>query len=141
MIKIADIDKETRRRLYGAPQVATVEDARMTSGAPLFTEADVHKTQHCLDIILRSMFVKKRISREFFNSKCREEALKAGCLPTQANTPGSNLVRTLIAGHITISRFMEVLDVLDWTLADMSVTIKTPGGSEDLFGVLDTTKT
>lgn len=137
-IKIADIDKETRKLLYGAPQVKTVDDAMMSSGAPMFTESDIHVTQHCLDIILRSIFVKKRITREYFNSKCREKALQSGCLPQQANTPGSNLIRTIIAGNITMNRFIEVLKMLDWTLADMSVTIKTSGGSEDLFGVLDT---
>lgn len=138
MFSIADIDKEARKRLYGAPPVASVEDARMSSGVPLFTEADIHATQHCLDIILRSMFVQKRISREYFNAKCREKALGEGYLPTQANTSGSNLVRTLIAGNITISRFLEALQVLDLTLSDMTVTVRPRHGESELFGIQET---
>ena len=138
MFSIADIDKEARKRLYGAPVITTVEDARMSSGVPLFTEEDVHKTQHCLDILLRSMFVQKRISREYFNAKCREKALEQGYLPSQANTSGSNLVRTLIAGNITISRFLEALQVLDLTLSDMTVTVSSQQGKSELFGIQDT---
>lgn len=138
MLTIADIDKEARKRLYGAPQVATTEDARMSSGIPLFTEEDVHKTQHCLDIILRSMFVKKRISREYFNAKCREKAIGEGYLPTQATTTGSNLVRTLVNGNISIGRFLETLQVLNLSLADMSVKIKSSQGNDELFGIQDT---
>ncbi len=138
MFSIADIDKEARKRLYGAPVITTVEDARMSSGVPLFTEEDVHKTQHCLDILLRSMFVQKRISREYFNAKCREKALEQGYLPSQANTSGSNLVRTLIAGNITISRFLEALQVLDLTLSDMTVTVSSQQGKRELFGIQDT---
>lgn len=135
MFSIADIDREKRKLLYGNKQVTTVEDACMSSGTPLFTPDDVHKTQHCLDIILRSIFVKKRISREYFNAKCREKAIAKGCLPTQANTSGSNLVRTLIAGGITISRFLEALSVLDLTLDNMTVSIKSDHGSGEMFGV------
>ena len=138
MFSIADIDKDARKRLYGAPVITTVEDARMSSGVPLFTEEDVHKTQHCLDILLRSMFVQKRISREYFNAKCREKALEQGYLPSQANTSGSNLVRTLIAGNITISRFLEALQVLDLTLSDMTVTVSSQQGKSELFGIQDT---
>lgn len=140
MFSIADIDKEARKRLYGAPIITTVEDARMSSGVPLFTEEDVHKTQHCLDILLRSMFVQKRISREYFNAKCREKALEQGYLPSQANTSGSNLVRTLIAGNITISRFLEALQVLDLTLSDMTVTVSSPQGRNEMFGIQSTVK-
>mgnify|MGYP003294518467 CR=1 FL=1 len=138
MFKIADIDDLARQRLYGAPQVNVVDDARMSSGIPLFTEKDVHETQHCLDIILRSMFVKKRISREYFNAKCREKAMEQGYLPTQATTTGSNLVRTLVNGNITISRFLEALQVLDLTLADMSVKVKSTKGADEMFGIQDT---
>lgn len=84
--------------------------------------------------------MEKRISREYFNAKCREKALEAGYLPTQANTTGSNLVRTLVAGNITISRFLEALQVLDLTLADMTVKVKSNSGSEDLFGIQATVK-
>ena len=138
MFTIEDIDKEARKRLYGASQVSTAEDARMSSGVPLFTEDDVHKTQHCLDIILRSMFVKKKISREYFNAKCREKAIGEGYLPYQATTSGSNLVRTLLQGNISINRFLETLQVLGLSLADMSVKVKGPRDNGELFGIQET---
>ena len=103
MFSIADIDKETRKRLYGQQTVSTVEDAQMSAGSPMFTEEDVRSTQHCLDIILRSVFVSKRISKDFFSAKCHEYALSQGTLPIQANTFGSNLMRTLVKGNITDS--------------------------------------
>ena len=73
MFSIADIDKETRKRLYGQQTVSTVEDAQMSAGSPMFTEEDVRSTQHCLDIILRSVFVSKRISKDFFSGTCPDE--------------------------------------------------------------------
>ena len=138
MFSIADIDKETRKRLYGQQKVSTVEDAQMSAGSPMFTEEDVHSTQHCLDIILRSVFVSKRISKDFFSAKCHEYALSQGPLPLQANTFGSNLMRTLVKGNITINRFLEALNVLGMTLADMQVTVKSSHGADEKFSVQET---
>lgn len=142
MFKIADIDKLARQRLYGCPVVSTVEDTQMTSGTPMFTEDDIHRTQDghaCseLDILLRSIFVKKRISKEYFNGKCREYALGMNLLPSQANTAGSNLVRTLNSGNITISRFFEALQVLGWSLLDLQVKVKTVTGSVETYNIQD----
>lgn len=137
MFSIADIDKEARKRLYGAPQVASVDEARMSSGAPLFSRDEVHRTPHYLDILFRSLCVRKRITREYLNAKCREYALNHGYLPAQASTFGSNLVRTLLMGNITFSRFQEALQVLDMNIVDMTVQIKSASGLDESFSIQD----
>lgn len=136
MFSIADIDAETKKRLYGAPEVKTVDEARMSSGTPLFTEKDIYDAKNnFLDIMIRSMLVKKNVSREYFNAKCREYYQSLGCLSVQANTNGSNLVRTLILGNLTWNRFTETLSVLGWELSNLTVTVKSSSKADETFGL------
>lgn len=136
MFKIEDIDAETKKRLYGAPDVKTVDEARMSSGTPLFTDKDVRDAKNnFLDILIRGMLVKNNVSREYFNAKCREYYQGLGCLSTQANTNGSNLVRTLILGNLTWNRFTETLAVLGWEFADVTVTVKSSSKSDETFSL------
>ena len=133
---IADIDETMKKRLYGAPEVKTVDEARMCSGTPLFTEHDVRDAKNnFLDVLIRSMLVKKKVSREYFNAKCREYYQGLGCLSTQANTNGSNLVRTLILGNLTWNRFAETLSVLGWELSDLTVTVRSSSKADETFGL------
>jgi len=132
------LDESIRERLYGAPAVASVDMTLMSSGTQLFDEASIYATQHPLDVLLRTIFVEKRISKEYFSAKCREYALRKGYQPLQANTEGSNLVRTLQQGGITINRFLQTLSVLNLTLTDMQVSFKTPEGVDETFSVRKT---
>lgn len=141
MFKIADIDKMTRERLYGAKVVTSIEDSLMSSGTPLFDESKIYETNHFLDIVLRTIFVEKRISKEYFSAKCREYALKRGYQPLQANTEGSNLVRTLQAGGITINRFTQTLKVLGLTMTDLQVSFTGANGAEETYSVKKTSVT
>ena len=132
------IDESVRERLYGAPTVASVDTVLMSSGTQLFSEESIYETQHPLDIVLRTIFVEKRISKEYFAAKCREYALRKGYQPLQANTEGSNLVRTLQQGGITINRFLQTLSVLNLTLTDLQVSFRTTDGTEETYGVRKT---
>jgi len=136
MFSIADIDAETKKRLYGSPEVKTVDEARMCSGTPLFVDKDVYDAKNnFLDIMIRNMLVKRKVSREYFNAKCREYYQGLGCLSTQANTNGSNLVRTLILGNLTWNRFTETLAVLGWELSNLTVTVKSSSKVDETFGL------
>ncbi len=136
-MKIPEISEEFKERFLNGPRCTAAELER-SAGMALFTEDEVLATSHELDILLRSVFVRKRISKEHFAQQCRRYAIEVmGLMSAQANTPGSNLMRALKMGNITIQRFNEALQVLNFTISEATVTLADTDGKQETFSVRD----
>lgn len=136
-MKIPEISEEFRERFLNGPK-CTAAQLAMTAGSPLFLPEEVLATNHELDILLRSVFVRKQISKEYFSQQCRRYAIEVmGFLSTQANTPGSNLIRALKIGNITIQRFNEALQILNFNIVEMKLTVTDANGVQETFSTTD----
>jgi len=136
-MRIPSID-ESFSNMFAGPKV-DVDEALRTSGTPLFTEADVRESRSFLDRILRLIFVRKRITREYFSGRCRKYALEVlNEHSTKIDSTGSNLTRALQKGNITINRAEEAtLKVLGYRLEDVVVTLVDEQGKKETFSLME----
>ncbi len=139
-MKIPELSQEYRERFLNGPKCTPLQ-IEMSAGSPLFSREEVLESRHEDDILLRSIFVEYNISKEWFSQQCRKYAIEVlGLLPSQANTPGSNLIRALKTGNISNQRYNEALRVLNYSIVDQSVTIRDPEGNVKTFTVQDAYK-
>ncbi len=139
-MKIPEISQEFRERFLNGPRCSPLQ-LEMSAGTPLFVREEVLETRHDCDILLRSVFVEYNVSKEWFSAQCRKYAIEVlGLLPSQANTPGSNLIRALKTGNISNQRYAEALRILNYTVVNQSVTIRDIEGKVKTFTVDDAYK-
>lgn len=127
-MKIPNLEDEFKNAFSGS--IVSVDEVLKTSGRPIFTIDDVRAVSTPLDRILRMVFVKNRVTYEYFNQCCRKYAIEVlHSHQTQINSVGSNIVRTLQKGNISHGRFFEALvDVLGYKLIDLKITFQSDQG-------------
>lgn len=136
-MKIPNIEEEFSQRFLSGPRY-TLDQTLMSSGAPLFVQEEVVASTHPLDVLLRSIFVKKKITKEYFSQQCRKYAIEVmGLMSSAANTPGSNLIRALKQGNISWMRFFEALAVLNLSIEDMSIKLSSINGEVETINLLE----
>lgn len=110
--EIASIAKEFNKSLSALKDLPVPID-NDTSGIPIFNEEDVEKSRNKLDVLLRLLFVKYRVTRLRFARQFQKYAISVLSIPVMhINSQRENFLRAIRDGNITWNKFESVLAVI-----------------------------
>ena len=84
-----------------------------TSGIPIFQEEDVNNSSNKLDVLLRMLFVRYRVTRLRFAKQFQKFAVSFLRIPVMhINSQRENFLRAVRDGNVTWNKFESVLAVI-----------------------------
>jgi hypothetical protein len=107
-------------------------------GTPMFESDSVAQTPYMLDQMLRGIFVKHNITKENFNRKYRDYALRTlGLHGTHVNTSKGNLLKAIHNGNISIRTFRKAMMAIGLEVRDLSVHVTDTAGTSLTYMLSD----
>ena len=115
----------------GGLDSSIVEDEDLLhQGEPIFTEQDLQGSRNELDLLIRKLFIKKKITTGFFTLRHAHYArTKLGLLESQVGNNKGNLLRPLRAGNITYKVFRNTLLALGFDITEIKMKLRAPDGT------------
>lgn len=107
-------------------------------GTPLFKPEDVDKTPFFLDKLVRALFVRKEVTKEYFTACYHKYARDTLGMPVeQRNSGKDNLLKAIQKGRMTQRTFQRTMKVLDYSIYDIEVDVYQANGSPEALRLTD----
>lgn len=102
----------------------------VTIGEALLTEIDINKSKNYLDVLLRKLLVRNKITKTQFNDAIVEYNDQVGTHPARTSNTIGNLRKSIHIGNISFKKFLETLRIFNYRITNMKISLINPDGEE-----------
>lgn len=110
-------------------------------GNPMVTPKDIKTCKNYLDVIVRTIFIENKISKEEFKEVVIAYADTLGIHPSKTANMVGSMKKSICDGNISYKRFVQTLKMLGMDITDITVTTISKHGVQEFSSHKKETKT